>query len=264
VTGGSASGRGLNGTSAASRAANLEQKLEDLVAILKAQAGSVPAPAPSQSNGGEPHLQQGTLHENIKAQLGVPTPSVTDQDMMNGVASRIISGGPPVVTPAASIDYATCSTAASTPRPLPAPVLDDPISAAQAEETLAFFRQHYLQVFPFVHIPSDMKYVHLIPRLVLAGSILESFYRDNIRNSAAWLMLFLRAAQIQRDRPYLWLNISAVCSRSPIKQAALNRRSREELANKILVSCERNIDMLLGTLCNLGWYVRSVSTYHDN
>ncbi|KAI3316888.1 hypothetical protein HD806DRAFT_401951 [Xylariaceae sp. AK1471] len=218
ATAGSASVRGSSGTSAASRAANLEQKLEDLVAILKAQAGSVPTPDSSRSSGGEPHLQQGTLQENVRAQLGVPAPSVTDQDIMNDVASRIVSGGPPAVTPAASTDFPMCSTVGSTPSPLPAPALDVSMSTAQAEETLALFRQNYLRFFPFIYIPPEMK-----------------------------------AAKIQRDRPYLWLNISALCCKSPIKQAALNQRSREELAHKILVSCERNVDMLLGALCTLGW-----------
>lgn len=63
----------------------------------------------------------------------------------------------------------------------------------------------------------------------------------------------MTAAQLQHDRPYLWLNITAICCRSPIKQAALSQQSRGELANRILVTCERNIDMLLGVLCLLGW-----------
>lgn len=79
-----------------------------------------------------------------------------------------------------------------------------------------------------------------------------------------WLILISSAAQLQRDRPYLWLNISAICCRSPVKQAALSRQIREELAHKILVSCERNIDMLLGSLCLLGWYVCSVPLYTVN
>ncbi|KAJ8119591.1 hypothetical protein O1611_g10578 [Lasiodiplodia mahajangana] len=125
--------------------------------------------------------------------------------------------GPAAITPA-STSYTTCSTAGSTPSPLPAPAHDTLTSAAQAEETLMFFRQHHLKTFPFVYLPPDMT-----------------------------------AAQLQRDRPYLWLNISAVCCKSPLKQAVLSQQTRGELGHRMLVSCERSIDMLLGALCLLGW-----------
>ncbi|KAI0445468.1 hypothetical protein F4803DRAFT_507858 [Xylaria telfairii] len=197
AAGGSASAGAANGMSAASRAANLEQKLEDLVAILKAQASSQP-------NG----------DENARTEMGATTSSVAGR-RSNNVVGGVVAGGPTVITPA-STAYATCSTADSTPSP--APAHDILASAAEAEETLVFFRQHYIKFFPFVYLPPS-----------------------------------LTAAQLQRDRPYLWLNISAICCRSPVKQAALSRQIREELAHKILVSCERNIDMLLGSLCLLGW-----------
>ncbi|KAI0454547.1 hypothetical protein F5B21DRAFT_475017 [Xylaria acuta] len=197
ATGGSASAGPANSMSAVSRAANLEQRLEDLVAILKAQASS-------QSNGGE----------STRAEPGATSSSATDR-RSNNVACGIVPGGPTVVTPA-STAYATCSTPNSTPSPVPA--RDVLTSAAEAEETLVFFRQHHLQFFPLVYLPLDMT-----------------------------------AAQLRRDRPYLWLNISAICCRSPVKQAALSLQIREELAHRILVSCERNIDMLLGALCLLGW-----------
>ncbi|KAI1753423.1 hypothetical protein F4782DRAFT_94942 [Xylaria castorea] len=198
AAGGSTSAGLANGMSAVSRAANLEQKLEDLVAILQAQASS-------KTNGGE---------TAARTQTGATTSSLTDR-RPNNVTSGIAAGGPTVVTPA-STAHATCSTADSTPSP--APALDVLTSAAEAEETLALFRLHHLQFFPFVYLPLQMT-----------------------------------AAQLQRERPYLWLNISAICCRSPVKQAALSHQIREELARRILVSCERTLDMLLGTLCLLGW-----------
>jgi hypothetical protein len=154
--------------SAASRAANLEQKLEDLVAILKAQAGSVPPlapasapdPAPSQSSAGEPHLQ-GTFRENMRAELGLPVPSVTAR--CSHITNKIVSDGPPTVTPPASTGYATCSTTNSTPSPLTASAHDASMSAAQAEETLTRFRQQNLPFFPFIYIPPEMTYVTLFP-----------------------------------------------------------------------------------------------------
>jgi len=153
--------RGSNGMSAASRAANLEQKLEDLVAILKAQTGSGPAPptsASSQTNAPESQ-HQATLRQTMKAQFGVPTSLSSGRDSSN-VASRTVSGGPSVVTPATSMDNATCSTIESTPSPLPGLGQDISMSAAAAEDTLSFFRQHYLRCFPFVYIPPEMRCVN--------------------------------------------------------------------------------------------------------
>ncbi|KAI1146468.1 hypothetical protein F4825DRAFT_193988 [Nemania diffusa] len=215
AAGRSASSDVPNGISAASRAANLEQKLEDLVAILKAQTGSTPAQASSQPDAGQPH-RQGIPDQNARAELGV-VPASGPGRRSNNMGNGIAASGPTVITPA-STSYATCSTADSTPSPLSAPADDTLTSTAEAEATLAFFRQHHLKTFPFVYIPPDTT-----------------------------------AAQLQRDRPYLWLNISAICCRSPIKQASLSLRTRSELAHRILITCERNIDILLGAICLLGW-----------
>ncbi|KAI1352114.1 hypothetical protein F5Y01DRAFT_280702 [Xylaria sp. FL0043] len=216
AVGGSASAGVTSGTSAATRAANLEQKLEDLVAILKAQTSATPPiDAPSQPDANESH-RQGNVGQNARREPGLVTLSASDW-RSNSVLSRILLGGATVITPA-STGGATGSTANSTPSPLPAPAHDVPIPAPQAEETLAFFTRHHLKFFPFVYLPPETT-----------------------------------AAQLQRDRPYLWRNIEAICSKSPIRQADISRRSREEIAHRLLVACERNIDLLLGTLCFLGW-----------
>jgi hypothetical protein len=156
--------RGSNSMSAASRAANLEQKLEDLVAILKAQTSSGPGPPASASASASSHSSthesrhQATLRQTMKAQFGVPTSSSSGQDSNDGV-SRTVPGGPSVVTPATSMDNATCSTIESTPSPLPGPSQGISMSVAATEDTLSFFRQHYLQFLPFVYIPPEMRCV---------------------------------------------------------------------------------------------------------
>lgn len=157
AAGGSASAEVSGGISAASRAANLEQKLEDLVAILKAQATSTPNLASSQPDVAEPHQQRGN-----DAGLRVTTSSATDR-RSNNASSRTVPGGPTVITPASTIGHATCSTASSTPSPLSAPANDALVSASQAEETLAFFRQHHLKYFPFIYLPPDITYVSTYP-----------------------------------------------------------------------------------------------------
>ncbi|GAW25433.1 putative zn 2cys6 transcription factor protein [Rosellinia necatrix] len=233
-----ASGRGSNSSSssnggggsraavsAASRAANLEQKLEDLVAILKAQAGAAPTrqqDAGGDRRGGRDRGDERTSATAAAAAAGAP--STGGGGGGGSGSSRIAPGGPTVVTPASTAGYVTTADSTPSPAPAPAPVQAQAQSAHLppaphlAEEALVFFRRHHLQSFPFVYLPPEMT-----------------------------------AAQIQRERPYLWLNICAICCKSPIQQAALSRQVREELAHKILVTCERNIDMLLGCLAFLGW-----------
>lgn len=161
---GSASGRGSSNVSVASRAANLEQRLEDLVAILKAQATSVPPSSTTQassshSDAGEPR-QHGGRPERVGAEFRATTSPASS-------SSRIVPGGPTVVTPA-STAYAACSTTNSTPSPVPGPgqgsmpVDDTHVPSLEAEETLAFFREHHLKLFPFVYLPPEMTYVSII------------------------------------------------------------------------------------------------------
>jgi hypothetical protein len=59
--------------------------------------------------------------------------------------------------------------------------------------------------------------------------------------------------EVQRQRPFLWLNIQAVCERSPSKKSELGTRIRETLATKVLVEGERSIDLLLGLLVFMSW-----------
>ncbi|KAI1363476.1 hypothetical protein F5Y08DRAFT_309511 [Xylaria arbuscula] len=194
-------------TSAATRAANLEQKLEDLVAVLKAQTNSTFTHGAIQQDAGGPQ-RQGTVDQVARGDAGLSTSSAPWRS--NNTSSRAVAGGPTVVTPASTVE--------SVPSPLPTSIPGELMPAPQAEETLAFFRQNYLLFFPFVYLPPDMT-----------------------------------AARLQRERPYLWLNIRALCTRSPIEQAALNRQSREELARSLIVSFDSNIDMVLGIVCYLGW-----------
>ncbi|KAI5919994.1 hypothetical protein F4810DRAFT_685154 [Camillea tinctor] len=129
-------------------------------------------------------------------------------------ASGVVNPGRAyVMTPADSHGYAT-----STPGSTPAATAEMPLSAAQAEEMLELFREHHLKTFPFVFIHPETT-----------------------------------AAQLAAERPYLWLNIQAICSKSPSQRAALGLRCRETTAKKVLVDMDRNIDLLLGVLAYLGW-----------
>ncbi|KAI0205086.1 hypothetical protein F4808DRAFT_272778 [Astrocystis sublimbata] len=192
----SASGGVSNRSAVASKTADLEQKLEDLMAMLQARTPS------------QPNDDGSTIIDT-----GVNASSLGVDQRSNRMPGGVVPGGP--ITPA-STAYATCSTADSTPSPLSAQ--DALTSVAEAEDLLQFFRQHHLPFFPFMYMPPSTT-----------------------------------AAELQRDRPFTWLNIKAICCKSPVRQFHLSQQIRDELAHKSMVSCERDIDLLLGTLVLLGW-----------
>lgn len=87
-----------------------------------------------------------------------------------------------------------------------------------AEALLNIFRHQYLKYFPFTHIPSEAS-----------------------------------AQQLQLERPFLFLNIRAVCSQSQAETDKLGYIIRKTLGSKFFVEQERNLDILQGLLVYLAW-----------
>lgn len=119
-------------------------------------------------------------------------------------------------------DVATAFPAGQPPGNVPArPVVPqehpENVSEFEAEETLQRFRSQ-LKYFPFVHLPPTTT-----------------------------------AADLQQSRPFLWICILAVSTRSSAKQAALSRKVQRIIADRLVVQHERNLDLLLGLLAILGW-----------
>lgn len=94
----------------------------------------------------------------------------------------------------------------------------DHLVPVRAEATLSIFRHQYLKYFPFTHIPGEVS-----------------------------------AQQLQLERPFLFLNIRAVCSQSQAETDRLGDRIRETLGSKFFVEQERNLDILQGLLVHLAW-----------
>ncbi|KAI0378161.1 hypothetical protein F5Y04DRAFT_262545 [Hypomontagnella monticulosa] len=217
---------------ASERTAHLEEKLDDLVSILRAQAAGNPPSLSSYrsaSNGDLP----GTLPGNLPSSL--PGAS-TNVDTNAGAAleldpcitavpagSKITPSGHTVPLPPPVDNYINERPSASTSYPTPPSVTSSPdgslsLSPAEAEETLRIFQEDFLKFFPFIFIPPDTT-----------------------------------AAELQRTKPFLWLNIITVCCPSQPKKTILSQKIKEYLAQKMLVDLDRNLDLLLGLLTYLGW-----------
>lgn len=92
------------------------------------------------------------------------------------------------------------------------------LSHAEAEEYLANFQINKLKFFPFIFIPSAT-----------------------------------RSQQLRRERPFLWLCIMFVGSKSRPQQQILASMIRQRIAQEMVVEAASSIDLLLGTLAFIAW-----------
>lgn len=96
--------------------------------------------------------------------------------------------------------------------------VDEP-SPVEAEEYFINFNSYKSKYFPFIYIPSTASAQHL-----------------------------------RQERPFLWLSIMAVASKSTSQQQVLGSKIRQIIAQEMVVRSEKNIDLLLGLLAFIGWY----------
>lgn len=162
-----------------SKTARLEERLDDLVSLLK--CGAAPGIAGMQPSATVP--------------LGNATLSSTAHDASFSSA--------PLMTPAAS----ECTDYSYEP------------SYFEATRSLQHVVTDKLKYFPFIHIPPD-----------------------------------LSAQQLQQDRPFLWLCLMTIGSKSTSQQQILAKKIRQMVAQEMIVKSEKSIEFLLGLLAFIGWY----------
>ncbi|RYP07563.1 hypothetical protein DL764_002418 [Monosporascus ibericus] len=206
-----------NGNCASGRTARLEEKLDDLVALLRSQASTaaVGAGAGAAGVGGVIGVS-GIAAAHATTAAGpqqAPTPESTGDDQPR-LRARDVFPFTQLVGPAAANQVAV-PACYQDPDPGRAFAVPDHLEPRQsAEESLRIFRENHLRFFP--------------------------------------------AADIERERPFLWLNIRTLTCKSVAQQYALATRIREIIGQKVLVESERTMDLLLGLLAFLGWgYIQS-------
>jgi hypothetical protein len=91
-------------------------------------------------------------------------------------------------------------------------------SPVEAEEYLSIFHTYKSKYFPFVCIPATTT-----------------------------------AQQLRQERPFLWLCVMTIASRSTSQQQVLGSKIRHILAQEMLLNSGKNIDLLLGLLAYIGW-----------
>lgn len=91
-------------------------------------------------------------------------------------------------------------------------------SSDEAEEYLKSFRTHMAAYFPFILLPEPAT-----------------------------------AHELRRDRPFLWLCIMSVASKSSAQQKALGHELKITMGREVLVEGKNNIDLLLGIMVFVAW-----------
>ncbi|KPM41743.1 hypothetical protein AK830_g4856 [Neonectria ditissima] len=174
----------------ASKTVRLEEKLDDLVTLLKTQAAAKSVEPCHNVANAQSH------QHHAGSSSGLPTRVIGDP-----LKSRSNEAAIPAI-----LDMGA----------EPGTSLEVPLS--QADEYLRTFQAHHLKALPFIHIPPE-----------------------------------LTAARLQRERPFLWLNIRAFCCKSALEREMLLKTARETLAQSLIVDGERSIDLLLGLIAYLAW-----------
>lgn len=98
------------------------------------------------------------------------------------------------------------------------------IPDSRAAEQLNRFRRDFLRYFAFCHIPYTV------------GS-----------------------AELRRQKPFLWLVIMSLTTRSVSEQAAMGDTIRSIVSQKVVAQHDKSLDLLQGLLCVLSWLVLSLS-----
>ena len=93
-------------------------------------------------------------------------------------------------------------------------------SLEEAEQYFQIFRTNHLSFLPLLHLGKEMT-----------------------------------SRKLRHERPFLWLCIMANSSTSMAQLDALGQTVREIAARQIIMEGERSMDLLLGLLCFIGWYV---------
>lgn len=112
----------------------------------------------------------------------------------------------------------------------PSSILEDvavhQLSSRVAEEQLHTFHRAFIPMFPFVHIP--------------------------VKTTAADLL---------RQKPFLWLVIMALTTKNITQQFAMEETIWSIIAQRIVTEHLANLDLLLGLICFASWYHTLHSSY---
>lgn len=206
----------------ATKVERLEERLEGLFKVLQSSNSSIPTAEGNTSASIAPSAIQ-TSPRLPQAQVVSPE---NREDFESHETLRlnwnraIVSGlrlSSPTTAPETAYMYSgTRSTISHSPESTLISGFEP--SSEEAEEYLKTFRPHMAMYFPFIIVP-ETKTAH----------------------------------DLRRERPFLWLCIMSVASKSTMQQKALRKEIKITMGREILVEGKNNMDLLLGMLVFVAW-----------
>ncbi|KAK3391310.1 hypothetical protein B0H63DRAFT_389631 [Podospora didyma] len=199
----------------------LEEKLDDLVSLLRCQAveRSSTVPGPAQQQPTPPSMGR------FANELNTPSSSAAGAAAVYSDSRYSTTGL--ARDPEIGIDTACGVVQLLRPGSPGKDVSDSPIFGDMAahyvperiaEERLVLFRTTFLAIVPFVHLPHS-----------------------------------LNAAELCREKPFLWLNIMALTTKTVSEQFAMEETIWDIISRRIVVHHMVNLDLLLGLIAFCSW-----------
>lgn len=205
--------RGVKKSTATSRRAQLEDKLDDLVTLLQAQRSEKQNANTARSHGAHPTPESlDSIWPPSSEEITSVLPRAAEEPSAggHGLQSLMLTPTPPASR--SQSNASPISTAAITSATISRLLTKD------ADHILQIFRTHYLRYFPLIYLPS-----------------------------------IVTSEEIQQNRPYLWLNILSICTQSLRGIGELGIQIRETLAKRAIVEGERSIELLQGLITHVSW-----------
>ena len=199
----------------------LEEKLDGLFKLLQSSTSS-----PSIADGDSPASTAPNTNQRSPASLQSNVANSKDYEDFGPHGDRLnynrasVDGlrlnSPTIAPDAAYVNSGTRSSIYYSPGSTLISGLEP--SSEEAEECLGKFRSHMATYFPFIIVPKSTT-----------------------------------AHDLHRERPFLWLCIMSVASKSTLQQKALGKEIKITMGREILVEGKNNIDLLLGILVFVAW-----------
>lgn len=197
-----------------SRTAHLEEKLDDLVSLIRSQT-AVKGP-----NESPPVPTPGSLGQSASDGTALPSSLSSDSSPNNTVVNN--SNNNTTNSSSSSAAPTGCRAwGGKTTNPSLSGgdvELDHYVPEAEAQERLDLFRRDYPQFGPVVYIPPDVT-----------------------------------AKELHRTRPLLWISIMACTTRSTRESHLIGDKVRHIVSERVVRQYERSLDLLQGLLVFLCW-----------
>ena len=197
----------------------LEEKLDGLFKLLQSSASITPtADLTASASTGSTSVQPSP--ESLESHVANPKDAGDFSAQQLNSSRPSVDGvrlnSPTIAPDAAYVTSGTRSTIYQCPNFSPTSGLEP--SPDEAEEFLGSFRPHMATYFPFIIIPESTT-----------------------------------AQELRRYRPFLWLCVMSVASKSTAQQKALAKEIKITMGRELFVEGKNNIDLLLGMMVFVAW-----------